>query len=98
MRILQETEKNARRQFKGLFDKKPGELSEVNEVDKKVEEKVINGSEVDQDETVEPSSPIFKRDKNVSLASDDSDESVPNLWTKWRRWFTIFPSRKCTII
>lgn len=94
---MQESEKNARRQFKGLFDKKPGELSELNEVENQVE-KVNNDSEIDQDMTTEPSTPSDKRNMNDFSGNDNDQESVPNLWTKWRQWFMTFPSRRCNII
>ena len=97
-RVLQETEKNARRQFKGLFDKKPGELSEFNEVETKVEEKAINSSEIDQDETVDPSSASDESEDNISPPSKNNEESMSNLWIKCRKWFNNFPSRRCTIV
>lgn len=93
----QETEANARKQYQGLFDKKPGELSQLGEVEAKAGERVttMEGSRADLDETNDPSSPEIK---SCSKLNDAKVDQASSLWLKWKYWFRGFPSRRCTIL
>ncbi|KAI5078705.1 hypothetical protein GOP47_0006376 [Adiantum capillus-veneris] len=84
----QEAEVNARKQFKGLFDKKPGELSKVDEEETK--EQVVTGEssrELNADATTDGSS------KNKEKV-----EQTSSSWLSWRYWLRGFPTTKCTIL
>lgn len=94
----QEIEKKARKQFKGLFDKKPGEISEVG-----VESK--NGGD-----TAGSGEAVTSRDRNgsgksspPSAESDHAfDEERPGLigriWPSARRIFSSLGLNRCTIL
>lgn len=70
-------ERKARKQFKGLFDKKPGEISEVSSDDKEQKDSAENTETVDE---------LRERDSNI-----ESKES-PNcaVASPRRSWFSFF--------
>ncbi|VAH17017.1 unnamed protein product [Triticum turgidum subsp. durum] len=94
----QEIEKKARKQFKGLFDKKPGEISEVG-----VESK--NGGD-----TAGSGEAVTSRDRDgsgkSSLPSAESDHAfdeerpglIGRIWPSARRIFSSLGLNRCTIL
>ncbi|MCO5576182.1 hypothetical protein L7F22_029990 [Adiantum nelumboides] len=84
----QEAEVNARKQFKGLFDKKPGELSKAD--GEKTEEPVV-AEECSRENNVDATA-------DGSLKSKNKVEKTSNSWLNWRHWLRRFPSTKCTIL
>lgn len=90
----QEVEKKARKQFKGLFDKKPGEISEVGLEDKENETMVKNPDD----------EPL------ISSQKEDSDADAPaappparmgsfsRLWTGGVNLFKSFGVNRCSIL
>eukprot|EP00250_Pteridium_aquilinum_P000485 c10528_g1_i1 orf=155-1990(-) len=94
-RKQQEAEANARKQFKGLFDKKPGELSEVEAVEAKEKETAVESPRGILDETSDGSS----SDRSSSpKASKAKVEQTSRSWRNWKYWLRGFPSTKCTIL
>ncbi|KAF7827724.1 peptidyl-prolyl cis-trans isomerase PASTICCINO1 [Senna tora] len=88
----QEVERKARKQFKGLFDKKPGEIAEV---------------EQDKDEKTSERKEGEVKEDSDGTTSEDSHESAPDApQTGWfsRFWPTRFLSslgqqiQRCTIL
>lgn len=88
----QEAEANSRKQFKGLFDKKPGELSEVDaeETREKAVRKESPREEMDE----------IASDSSLNIASSPKAEveRSSNSWLNWRYWLRGLPSTKCTIL
>ncbi|KAM0026468.1 putative peptidylprolyl isomerase [Helianthus debilis subsp. tardiflorus] len=92
----QEVEKKARRQFKGLFDKKPGEISEAG-LDNKVNEDRIDGAqeplipsqekEVEDEEEDEPPAPAPVRMGSFS-----------RLWSGGVNLFKSLGVNRCSIL
>ncbi|KAH0459542.1 hypothetical protein IEQ34_012356 [Dendrobium chrysotoxum] len=91
-----ENEKKARKQFKGLFDKKPGEISEAG-----------NKSTENQDQdsqSLEGNSP--NPDEGQESPTSSVDAGVPakglgflsRLWPSGRRIFAAFGSNRCSIL
>ncbi|XP_074589894.1 peptidyl-prolyl cis-trans isomerase PASTICCINO1-like isoform X2 [Curcuma longa] len=96
----QETEKKARKQFKGLFDKKPGEISEV-------------GSDVKDGSTPDDSKPETQNtmlekepgdkdhiDGNAAESMYEPDRTglLGRLWPSGRRIFAALGLNKCSIL
>ncbi|KAL0916251.1 hypothetical protein M5K25_013744 [Dendrobium thyrsiflorum] len=91
-----ENEKKARKQFKGLFDKKPGEISEAGNK---------SADEQDQDsQNPEGKSPNL--DEGQESQTSSVDVEVPakglgflsRLWPSGRRIFAAFGSNRCSIL
>ncbi|KAJ7961336.1 Peptidylprolyl isomerase [Quillaja saponaria] len=90
----QDVERKARKQFKGLFDKKPGEIADAKAEDggdQTVSEKQENGEQEDLDET----------------SSEESHEAAPDagrvgwfslFWPTGRRLFSGLGLQRCTIL
>lgn len=88
----QEDEANARKQFKGLFDKKPGELSAVEPAEVTEKERAMESLEADVGETDDGAASTHSSSSNA--AADQTSRS----WLNWRSWFRSSPSTKCTIL
>ncbi|XP_072997511.1 peptidyl-prolyl cis-trans isomerase PASTICCINO1 [Typha latifolia] len=95
----QETEKAARRQFKGLFDKKPGEIAEVgadprdeknpHEGEGRVEEANIDGKA-----TVKPSP-----DMGATFAFEGEKVGIfGRIWPSGRRFLSSLGLNRCSIL
>ncbi|XP_061376352.1 peptidyl-prolyl cis-trans isomerase PASTICCINO1 [Gastrolobium bilobum] len=91
----QEVEKKARKQFKGLFDKKPGEIAEV-----KADE---DGDQM----TGESQKEGEVHGDSDGTNSEDSDEAAPNarpmgwfslFWPAGRRLFSSLGLQRCAIL
>ncbi|KAL5709364.1 peptidylprolyl isomerase [Ranunculus cassubicifolius] len=88
----QEVEKKAKKQFKGLFDKKPGEISEVgSEISEKPKEEGILETGEEKDE--------------VEVEAEDRDSEPPprrsflsQIWPVGSRIFQSFGLNRCTIL
>ncbi|XP_077238858.1 FKBP-type peptidyl-prolyl cis-trans isomerase family protein [Tasmannia lanceolata] len=88
----QEIEKKARKQFKGLFDKKPGEIAYV-------------GSDPTEDHNPKKET---DQDEIVTSDRDDETEQIPEaaapmglfarVWPASRRFFTALGLQKCSIL
>lgn len=91
----QETEKKARKQFKGLFDKKPGEISEV-DVGKSTDD--AKGSEettsADRDAGAKDSS----RGETEHALEEERPGLLGRLWPSARRIFSSLGMNRCTIL
>ncbi|KAK4800922.1 hypothetical protein SAY86_021409 [Trapa natans] len=91
----QEVESKARKQFRGLFDKKPGEISDVG-TDEREEEpaaedhKTRGQEQSDKDEAEEPEDPSNARQQATGLFS--------LFWPAGRRIFTALGLERCSIL
>lgn len=88
----QEIEKKARKQFKGLFDKRPGEISEV-------------GAESGEDEGLDEQnqngrgSGATEGDKDGALDYEEQKVGLlGRIWPAGRRIFTALGLNRCTIL
>ncbi|XP_027334699.1 peptidyl-prolyl cis-trans isomerase PASTICCINO1 isoform X2 [Abrus precatorius] len=91
----QEVEKKARRQFKGLFDKKPGEIAEVK-------------PDVDGDQMTSESQKDEVHGDSDGTNSEDSHDEAPTdaprtswfslFWPPGRRLFSALGLNRCTIL
>ncbi|CAL5388437.1 unnamed protein product [Camellia sinensis] len=87
----QEVERKARKQFKGLFDKKPGEISEVGTIDR--EEDQVSGEsheKGDQDAQDGDNEEQHHEPPRVSFISQ--------LWPTGRKLFRALGLERCTIL
>ncbi|XP_062095389.1 peptidyl-prolyl cis-trans isomerase PASTICCINO1 [Humulus lupulus] len=75
----QETKQKVQKQFRGLFDKKPGEIADV-------------GTEDEKDKTVAKEANVGKEGDSDGNSSEDSDEVVED--ARQARWFSFWPSGK----
>lgn len=92
---MQDVEKKARKQFKGLFDKKPGEISEAK-------------ADVDGDQiTSESQKDDEVHGDSDGTNSEDSHEAPPEaqqtgwfslFWPSGRRLFESLGINRCTIL
>ncbi|KAL4354029.1 hypothetical protein GQ457_06G006560 [Hibiscus cannabinus] len=92
----QEVERKARKQFKGLFDKKPGEISEV-----QVEERAVGdeiGDENRKNSEGSPSEGDEPPDVQADAAAAPPVGWFYNLWPTGRRLFSALGFQRCTIL
>ncbi|XVF55164.1 hypothetical protein PTKIN_Ptkin06aG0014600 [Pterospermum kingtungense] len=91
----QEVERKARKQFKGLFDKKPGEISEV-------EDKSGNNITDENPKKSESSSSSSDGDESQDFHEAVADEPrigwFYNLWPTAGRLFSALGLQRCTIL
>ncbi|KAJ3691018.1 hypothetical protein LUZ61_020182 [Rhynchospora tenuis] len=96
----QETEKKARKQFKGLFDKKPGEISEVvldSPSDNKIEEKEQIESENLKDSTT--TNPSTERDAEFAFEGEGERAGFfSRLFPSARRVFSNLGLNRCSVL
>lgn len=91
--VNQEVERKARKQFKGLFDKKPGEIAHAGTK----EEGDQTLAKEQQDEEVDSNS-------NTSVESDEvvndpcQESWFSTIWPSGRRLFSALGLQKCTIL
>uniref|UniRef100_A0ACD5XG21 Uncharacterized protein n=1 Tax=Avena sativa TaxID=4498 RepID=A0ACD5XG21_AVESA len=96
----QEIEKKARKQFKGLFDKKPGEISEVgaeSEGAKNAGDKAVSGEAVtstDRDGSEKPS----PRAEPDYAFEEERPGLIGRIWPSARRIFSSLGLNRCTIL
>ncbi|CAN1849949.1 Peptidyl-prolyl cis-trans isomerase PASTICCINO1 [Linum perenne] len=96
----QEVERKARKQFKGLFDKKPGEIADVAPEDKAKEMEEESTSENNKVEGEDPNSSDGIEEE--PLLEDAADEPRPSLlsrmWPAGGRLFSALGLQRCTIL
>lgn len=93
----QEAENKARKQFKGLFDKKPGEISEVGD---------DSGKEKNQEESSGQGEEASANEGTISRETADRDEYVlpekmglfSRIWPAGRRIFSALGLNRCSIL
>lgn len=89
----QEVEKKAKRQFKGLFDKRPGEIAEVGtDVSEKPkpEEEISNTADVKDSSEVE--------DEGIHDADPPRRSFLSHIWPIGSRLFTSLGLQRCSIL
>lgn len=90
----QEVERKARKQFKGLFDKKPGEIAEVE--DKAVDE--ITGENPQKGKSSSSSEGDESQDFHEAAADEPRIGWFYNLWPTGGRLFSALGLHRCTIL
>ncbi|XP_037497494.1 peptidyl-prolyl cis-trans isomerase PASTICCINO1 isoform X2 [Jatropha curcas] len=90
----QEVEKKARKQFKGLFDKKPGEIADVGTEDTEERSVSENQSKEDQEDSDRIEEEALLRD----AANAPRVGWFSNLWPTGRRIFSNVGFQRCTIL
>ncbi|TYH03094.1 hypothetical protein ES288_A09G193700v1 [Gossypium darwinii] len=92
----QEVERKARKQFKGLFDKKPGEIAEVQVEDR------AGGEITGENQKNDLSAPFLERDDSQHCNEADGGQYgmgwFYSLWPSGRRIFSALGIDKCTIL
>ncbi|KAF6995083.1 hypothetical protein CFC21_011650, partial [Triticum aestivum] len=94
----QEIEKKARKQFKGLFDKKPGEISEVGMESKNGGDTAGSGEAVtsrDRDGSGKSSPPSAESDHAFD---EEKPGLIGRIWPSARRIFSSLGLNRCTIL
>lgn len=89
----QEVEKNAKRQFKGLFDKRPGEIAEVGT---DASEKPKPEEEISKAVDVKDSSEV--EDEGVHEADPPRRSFLSHIWPVGSRLFTSLGLQRCSIL
>ncbi|WCJ19171.1 FKBP-type peptidyl-prolyl cis-trans isomerase family protein [Euphorbia peplus] len=98
---IQESERKARRQFKGLFDKNPGEISEVGTIETEERSAGENTSEnqkKDDDENSSDSDGIEKEALLEDTGNADRGGWFSRFWPSGRRVFSALGLRRCSIL
>ncbi|KAK2972257.1 hypothetical protein RJ640_014315 [Escallonia rubra] len=90
----QEVERKARKQFKGLFDKKPGEIAEAG-VDDKVDEISTKNFESDN---LDDTDSIKEEEEVHQAAAPRHTGFLSQLWSSSRSLFTSLGVQRCTIL
>lgn len=97
--VKQVVKKKDQRQFKGLFDKKPGEISEVghDSIEPKSEEEKHNSENTNSDAD-EPDK-VTNQKNEAEEASDTAPMGLfARLWPSGRRFLTALGLQKCSIL
>ncbi|KAM7464011.1 hypothetical protein LguiA_032132 [Lonicera macranthoides] len=93
----QEVERKARKQFKGLFDKKPGEISEAGVIDG-VDQITAEAREIDDQDQAD-SGPIKEEDIHEGEEAPQTRMGIlAKLWSSSRKLFTAIGAKGCTIL
>ncbi|KAJ6968761.1 peptidyl-prolyl cis-trans isomerase PASTICCINO1 [Populus alba x Populus x berolinensis] len=90
----QDVEKKARRQFKGLFDKKPGEIADAGTDDRGEEQST---SENQKNDDQEDSNGTDTEDVE-DVANEPREGLFSRLWPTGRRLFSALGLRRCAIL
>ncbi|KAJ6842129.1 peptidyl-prolyl cis-trans isomerase PASTICCINO1 [Iris pallida] len=93
----QEVEKKARKQFKGLFDKKPGEISEVG-VESKVEKDTDNENQNDEAADIDDGPTQLGEGQAPLVREAERIGFFARLWPTGRRFLTGLGLNRCTIL
>ncbi|XP_022746613.1 peptidyl-prolyl cis-trans isomerase PASTICCINO1-like [Durio zibethinus] len=91
----QEVESKARKQFKGLFDKKPGEIAEAQVVDRAGDEITGENQKNSEESSSEGDEP---QDFHEAAAGEPRIGWFYNLWPTGRRLFSALGLQRCTIL
>ncbi|XP_052172665.1 peptidyl-prolyl cis-trans isomerase PASTICCINO1 [Diospyros lotus] len=89
----QEVERKARKQFKGLFDKKPGEIAEVGTTN--TEDQVSRESEKDNEDDPDGDS---DEQHGEAAAAAPRTSFLSQLWPSGRRLFRSLGLQRCSIL
>ena len=92
---MQEVERKARKQFKGLFDKKPGEIAEVQVEDRAGDEITDENQKNSVESSSEGDEP---QDFHEAAAGEPRIGWFYNLWPTGRRLFSALGLQRCTIL
>ncbi|KAL3536457.1 hypothetical protein ACH5RR_004918 [Cinchona calisaya] len=93
----QEVHRRARKQFKGLFDKNPGEISEAG-VNDTEEIAIENHDNDDHDDLVGNERDIHQDDAAAATAAPTRVSFMSEMLPKARRLFTALGLNRCTIL
>ncbi|KAH7866213.1 hypothetical protein Vadar_017216 [Vaccinium darrowii] len=91
----QEIERKERKQFKGLFDKRPGEIAEVGEIDKEEDEVSGENHETDDQRDLDGDD---EEDHVAADAPPPRRSFFSNLWPAGRRLFRALGVERCSIL
>uniref|UniRef100_A0A0D9VUC3 peptidylprolyl isomerase n=1 Tax=Leersia perrieri TaxID=77586 RepID=A0A0D9VUC3_9ORYZ len=101
---IQETEKKARKQFKGLFDKKPGEISEVGVVEPEVNKNASDAtasaesaSSTDRDADATKAAALPREDSELAF-EEERPGLLGRIWPSASRIFSSLGLNRCTIL
>ncbi|XP_006650115.1 peptidyl-prolyl cis-trans isomerase PASTICCINO1 [Oryza brachyantha] len=98
---IQETEKKARKQFKGLFDKKPGEISEVGvvepEVNKNASDAAASGEAASIADRDADAKAIPRSDSELAF-EEERPGLLGRMWPSASRIFSSLGLNRCTIL
>uniref|UniRef100_A0A0E0D114 peptidylprolyl isomerase n=1 Tax=Oryza meridionalis TaxID=40149 RepID=A0A0E0D114_9ORYZ len=97
---IQETEKKARKQFKGLFDKKPGEISEVGVGEPEGNKTDTTGSgeaASTADREADAKEAIPRADSELAF-EEERPGLLARIWPSASRIFTSLGLKRCTIL
>lgn len=92
--LVQEIHKRARKQFKGLFDKKPGEISEVGDKDPQEEEGPSTSLDTYDREALNDD----KEHLLEATAPPPTTSLWSRLWPRGRKLFSTLGLDRCTIL
>lgn len=97
---IQETEKKARKQFKGLFDKKPGEISEVGVGEPEGNKTDTTGSgeaASTADRDTDAKEAIPRADSGLAF-EEERPGLLARIWPSASRIFSSLGHNRCTIL
>lgn len=92
--VLQEIHKRARKQFKGLFDKKPGEISEFGDKDPQ-EEEVVPSTSLD---AYDRDALNDEKEHLLEATAPPPTSLWSRLWPRGRKLFSTLGLDRCTIL
>lgn len=91
----QEIERKARKQFKGLFDKRPGEIAEVGAIDKEEDEVLGENRESGDSKDLDGDN---EEDHVAADAPPPRKSFFSHLWPTGRRIFRAIGVERCSIL
>lgn len=91
----QEIERKARKQFKGLFDKRPGEIAEVGAIDKEEDEVLGENRESGDSKDLDGDN---EEDHVAADAPPPRKSFFSHLWPAGRRIFRAIGVERCSIL
>ncbi|KAI8556769.1 hypothetical protein RHMOL_Rhmol05G0281100 [Rhododendron molle] len=91
----QEIERKARKQFKGLFDKRPGEIAEVGAIDKEEDEILGENREIGDSKDLDSDN---EEDHVAADAPPPRKSFFSHLWPTGRRIFRAIGVERCSIL
>ncbi|PSS32648.1 Peptidyl-prolyl cis-trans isomerase [Actinidia chinensis var. chinensis] len=95
----QEVEKKARKQFKGLFDKKPGEIAEVGTVDRDLDQ--VSGENPEKGSENDPDGDNEEQHREAAAAAAAAPPRMSFfslLWPTGKRLFRALGVDRCSIL
>ncbi|XP_057489598.1 peptidyl-prolyl cis-trans isomerase PASTICCINO1-like [Actinidia eriantha] len=92
----QEVEKKARKQFKGLFDKKPGEIAEVGTVDRDLDQ--VSGENPEKGSENDPDGDNEEQHREAAAGAPPRMSFFSLLWPTGKRLFRALGVDRCSIL